>query len=88
MAAEDFDGHEERVLHKIVVHHAVEDVDVGVVTAAGEQRVAAVEGDLAQGKLVVSKRLVRFGTEIEIEPAEAAVKTANNNVVTLHNAHV
>ena len=87
VAAQDLDRHDERVLHQVVVDHAMEDVDGRVVRAAGEERVPAVVGHLAHCLPVVPQHLVRLGREVRVEPAQPAVVRADDQVVA-HRVHV
>eukprot|EP00047_Mylnosiga_fluctuans_P003018 m.227022 g.227022 ORF g.227022 m.227022 type:complete len:325 (+) comp11518_c0_seq1:165-1139(+) len=79
--AENLDRHDERILHKIVVDHAVEDVDSRVVAGRRKQRVRGVERDGPQSETVVPQCAVRLRRQIKVEPAQPAVVAADDEVV-------
>mmetsp|Transcript_28549 Transcript_28549/g.72641 ORF Transcript_28549/g.72641 Transcript_28549/m.72641 type:complete len:248 (-) Transcript_28549:1756-2499(-) len=73
--------HQERVGHKIRVHHAVEHVRSAVVSGRRKQRVGAVERSAAQRGAVVPQRLVRLVRQVQVVPGEPLVVRAHKHVV-------
>lgn len=70
---ENLDGHNKGVLQQIIVDHAVENLNIAVISAGGKERVTLVVGDRANSLLMVSQGLVGLGRQIEIKPAETLV---------------
>ncbi|EJK63649.1 hypothetical protein THAOC_15681, partial [Thalassiosira oceanica] len=73
--------HDERVPHKVRVHHGVENVNRAVVARARHQGVLRVESHGPEGSLVVLEGPVGRPREVEVEPDEAAVETSDDDVI-------
>jgi hypothetical protein len=64
-------GHDSCVLHQVVYHPAVEDLQTTVVTSISEERqTTLVEANSADSFFVESKSLVGLVGELEIVPEE------------------
>eukprot|EP00041_Stephanoeca_diplocostata_P029440 m.868392 g.868392 ORF g.868392 m.868392 type:complete len:125 (+) comp23562_c0_seq5:287-661(+) len=83
VSLENLDGHNQRVLHQVAVHHAVENVNSSFIAARRKQRIRLVEINSANGESVIPQRLVRFDGKIQVEPAQPSVKAAQDNIVPL-----
>mmetsp|Transcript_11077 Transcript_11077/g.15833 ORF Transcript_11077/g.15833 Transcript_11077/m.15833 type:complete len:97 (-) Transcript_11077:445-735(-) len=76
-----FDWHQQWVSHQVRVHHAVKDMDTAIIGRTRHERIPGVVPDGADRTLVVFECFVGRGSEVQIEPDHAAIKTANNEVI-------
>jgi len=81
VAAQDLDGHDERVGAEVVVHARVEHVQRAVVGCRRHERCGAVESHAAHALGVVAQRLEGLLAQLRVEPHGAVVEGAQDEVV-------
>jgi len=81
MPPQNFQWHNERVRHEIIVHPCVEYLYCPVIRRRREERVRRVEVERPNRLRMVPQILVRFVAQLQIEPAEFPVVPADNQVI-------